>query len=93
MTHPKLFAPPHTPHEAAIAAERLLASPSLVVLTPGDRYAELLLDAVRESEAKGNLVFDAQIVALCREWGVRELLTEDRDFARFMGFASRPLSG
>jgi predicted nucleic acid-binding protein len=30
-------------------------------------------------------VFDAQIVALCREAGVTELLTEDRDFDRFSG--------
>jgi len=31
----------------------------------------------------GNLAFDAQIVALCRECRVRALLTEDRDFGRF----------
>jgi hypothetical protein len=91
LTHPRLFAPPHTPEEAAAAVERLLASPSLVVLSPGDRYLELLLAAVRGAATKGNLVFDAQIVALCREAGVRELLTEDRDFARFPGFATRAL--
>jgi predicted nucleic acid-binding protein len=28
-------------------------------------------------------VFDAQIVALCLEHGVRDILTEDRDFGRF----------
>ena len=31
------------------------------------------------------LVFDAQIVALCRESGVSRLVTEDRDFDRFKG--------
>lgn len=35
--------------------------------------------------------FDAQIVALCREVGVRALLTEDRDFARFTGFSTERL--
>jgi predicted nucleic acid-binding protein len=34
----------------------------------------------------GNLAFDAQIVAVCRESGVRALLTEDRDFSRFEDF-------
>jgi predicted nucleic acid-binding protein len=38
-----------------------------------------------KSAATGNLVHDAHIVALCIEHGVRELLTGDRDFARFTG--------
>jgi predicted nucleic acid-binding protein len=32
---------------------------------------------------QGDLAFDAQLVAVCREHGVVEILTEDRDFARF----------
>jgi predicted nucleic acid-binding protein len=32
---------------------------------------------------RGNLAFDAQIVASCIEHGVRELITADRDFSRF----------
>jgi predicted nucleic acid-binding protein len=36
-------------------------------------------------------VFDAQIVALCREAGVSALLTEDRDFARFSRFRATRL--
>lgn len=35
------------------------------------------------AEARGNLVFDAQIAAVCREHGVDRLLTRDRDFQRF----------
>jgi predicted nucleic acid-binding protein len=31
-------------------------------------------------------VFDAMIVAVCRETGVDELLTEDVDFRRFRAF-------
>ena len=38
---------------------------------------------MREVGAVGNLIFDAQIVALCREHGVSKLITEDRDFDRF----------
>ncbi|MGH7545144.1 MAG: PIN domain-containing protein, partial [Gemmatimonadota bacterium] len=62
------------------------ASPSLTLLSPGDRYWPLFREALREGRAAGNLAFDAQIVAVCRERGVRALLTEDRDFRRFAGF-------
>jgi predicted nucleic acid-binding protein len=48
----------------------------------------LFADACREAAALGNLAFDAQLVAVCREHGVTELLTEDRDFSRFPGFVS-----
>jgi len=42
-----------------------------------------LNDIVIQADARGNLVFDAQIVALCKEYGIRDLLSEDRDFTRF----------
>ncbi|MEN8150330.1 MAG: PIN domain-containing protein [Planctomycetota bacterium] len=41
----------------------------------------------------GNLVFDAQIAAVCLENGARTILTEDRDFARFRRLTVRPLGG
>lgn len=91
ITHPRLFHPPFSPAEACTSLARILASPSLSVLHPGPAYTELLLEAIQESQATGNLVFDAQLVALCRESGVVSLLTEDRDFARFQGFATATL--
>lgn len=91
VTHPRLFDPPFTAAEACLALERVLESPSLHLLAPGPSYPGLLLQAVRESDAVGNLAFDAQIVALCRESGASALLTEDRDFARFPGFPTRRL--
>ncbi len=90
VTHPKI-ANAHTADEACEAMERLLASRNVAVLEPGPRYPQLLADAVREADAVGNLVFDAQIVALCREAGVRILLTEDRDFDRFPAFPTERL--
>lgn len=92
LTHPRLFDPPHTTDEACEAVARMLGSPSLRILTPGERYPELLLAAIREARASGNLVMDAQIVAVCREAGASRLLTEDRDFARFTGFRTEALS-
>jgi toxin-antitoxin system PIN domain toxin len=90
-THPRVFDPPYTVSEIRSAIERLLASPSLMLLHPGERFTGLFLDALQESSATGNLVCDAQIVAVCREHGVTALLTEDRDFARFPGFATQSL--
>ena len=83
ITHPRLFDPPYTAEEACEALARLLASPSVVVLCPGSGYPALLAEAIRESDAIGNLVFDAQIAAVCRECGISRLVTEDRDFDRF----------
>ena len=83
ITHPRLFDPPYTAEEACEALTRLLASPSVVVLCPGSGYPALLAEAIRESDAIRNLVFDAQIAAVCRECGISRLVTEDRDFDRF----------
>ena len=91
ITHPRVFDPPFTAEEGCAAVERVLASPSVHLLVPGDRYWSLLAEAVRQARATGNLVFDAQIVALCREAGASPLLTEDRDFDRFSGFPTARL--
>ena len=93
ITHPRLFDPPYSAQEACEALARLLASPSVIVLCPGPDYPALLMEAVREANAIGNLVFDAQIVALCRENGISRLVTEDRDFDRFKGLSTEHLEG
>jgi len=58
-------------------------SPSVRVLVPGARYPQIFAACLRAGDARGNLAFDAQIAAVCLEQGARELLTLDRDFARF----------
>jgi toxin-antitoxin system PIN domain toxin len=90
-THPRLLAPPFSIDEACEALGRILAAPSVDIIVPGDRFWPLLTRAAGEGDASGNLVFDAQIVALCREAGVSVLLTEDRDFDRFPGFRTARL--
>ncbi|MDE0102852.1 MAG: PIN domain-containing protein [Bryobacterales bacterium] len=83
VTTQSLLNPPHLAEEACEAVARLLSFPSLTLLSLGRRYARLLLETVRDGGTVGNLVFDAQIVAVCWEHGVACLLTEDRDFERF----------
>ena len=70
----------------------LLASPSARLLVPGDRYLTILQQVLEQSAVRGNLVFDAQIAAVCLEHGATRLLTEDRDFTRFAGVEVVPLA-
>lgn len=38
---------------------------------------------IRESDARGNLIFDVQIAATCKSYGASTIVTNDRDFERF----------
>lgn len=83
VTHPRVLDPPSSVDEALAAVRSLVQSPSARVLSPGASWPALFEEAVREGNTRGNLAFDAQIVAVCREHGANRLLTRDRDFARF----------
>ena len=83
VSHDRLFDPPTPVLQALDSLESLLASPAVRLLTPGDHYLRLLRTLTEESGVRGNLIFDAQIAAVCLEHGASTLLTEDRDFARF----------
>ncbi len=91
VTHPKLFDPPSTIVEATETIGCLLESPSIILLNPGIQFWSILNEIVRESNVRGNLLYDAQIVAVCREYGIRDLLSEDRDFTRFTGIVLHKL--
>lgn len=82
-THPRVFHPPPQMMDAFAFVRRLLESPTLVLLSETSRHVETLEAVLTRSGVTGNLVHDAHIVALCLEHGVSELLTADRDFARF----------
>ena len=92
-THPRLFDPPSTLDQAREVLDRLAESPTLRLLHPGPRFLELFAECLREADARGNLAFDAQIAALCLEHGARDLLTVDRDFARFSRIRIASLDG
>lgn len=83
VSHPRLFDPPTPAAEAVQSIMALLESPSVRLLSPGSAYLTLLERLIASSNASGNLIFDAQIAAVCLEHGARTVLTEDRDFMRF----------
>jgi hypothetical protein len=89
VTHPRLYAPPSTTAQAIDQVEAWLESPSLALLSESALYWSELRAALERSRAIGGAVHDARIAALCREHGVRELLTADRDFNRFAGLTIR----
>jgi toxin-antitoxin system PIN domain toxin len=92
VSHDRVFDPPTPVTEAVAVIDALLASPSARLLMPGDRFLSILKATLKQSAVRGNLVFDGQIAALCREHGATTLLTEDRDFSRFEGLTITTLA-
>ena len=85
VTNPRVFRPP-TPLEGALdQIEIWLESPSLALLTESPTHWNTLRAVLLESAITGPRVHDARIIALCRQHGVRELWSADRDFSRFAG--------
>lgn len=82
VTHRRVLSPPSTLEQAVAFLDALAASPSYRVLLPEPEYWGDLREAAQVGRATGNLVFDAQIAALCARQGA-VLLTDDRDFGRF----------
>ncbi len=91
VTHRRVFNPPTPLEEALSAIDALLESPTVRLLMPGERYWTLLTDATSRAQTTGNLVFDAQIAAVCLEHGVEALVSEDRDFTRFQDLTVLPI--
>lgn len=83
VTHRRVFNPPSPLSHAIDFLDHLLSSPSCRILRPGAGFVDLLTSTARQADARGNLMFDAQIAALCREHGIAGILTNDRDFERF----------
>jgi len=83
VTHSRIFHPATDLETALTFLAQVLGSPSARLLLPGATFPTLFAEACRDGAVLGNLAFDAQLVAVCREHGVATILTEDRDFGRF----------
>jgi uncharacterized protein len=94
VTHPRIYAPP-TPLASAIdQVEAWFESPSLILLAETEEYWPELRSALEHGRVSGPIVHDARVAAICRDHGVRELWSADRDFSRFPSLTTRnPLVG
>ena len=91
VTHSRVLFPPSELSVAFDFLEQLLISPTARLLTPGPRFLPTFRAQACHAAAAGNLAFDAQIAAICVETGATELVTLDRDFARFDGLTLRTI--
>jgi toxin-antitoxin system PIN domain toxin len=88
VTNPGVFARPMGAAEAMAQVERWLAAPGAVVVEPTPRHATLLKGLLDQAGTAGNLTNDAHLAALVLENGA-EIVSYDRDFARFPGIRHR----
>jgi toxin-antitoxin system PIN domain toxin len=88
VTHPGIFKTRSDLQSATSFAEAVRNQPNAVVVAPGPRHWRLFLELCRAADARGSLIADAYLAALAIETG-SELITTDRDFARFAGLRWR----
>ena len=91
VTHLRVFSPASDLATALDFLDQLMESPSVRLLLPRETYPNTFRSVCESAEVRGNLAFDAQIAASCVEHGVNELVTADRDFARFPGIKAQLL--
>lgn len=83
-THPRVFRLPWSAGDAWSFVQAVLASPSLGVLVPTGRHAEVAAEVISEvPHLGGNIFHDAQTAILMREHGIGRVYTRDTDFHRF----------
>jgi toxin-antitoxin system PIN domain toxin len=83
VTNTRIYAPPSTLEEAFDQVEAWLASPSLVLIAESTTHWPTLRTVLATSRCTGPQVHDARVAAICRQHGVREIWSADRDFTRF----------
>jgi uncharacterized protein len=94
VTHPRIYAPPTPLDRALDQVDAWLESPTLAVLAESGAHWLALWGLLAEGRVAGPQIHDARVAALCRQHGVRELWSADRDFSRFAGLGvANPLLG
>jgi len=94
VTNPRVFVPPTSLERALAQVDIWLESPSLALLTESPTHWTTLRAILVQGVVTGPRIHDARTMALCRQHGVRELWSADRDFSRFAGVrVVNPLDG
>lgn len=85
VTHARICAPPTPADKALDKIDAWLESPGVVLLSESDSHWEQLRELLSAARVTGPMVHDARIAALCKQHGVAQLWSADRDFSRFAG--------
>lgn len=94
VTHTRIFSPPTPLRNAVDQVDAWFEAPGLVLLGETENYWTELRALLLAGRVLGPQVHDARIAGLCKDHGVSELWTIDRDFGRFPGVRVRnPLVG
>jgi toxin-antitoxin system PIN domain toxin len=86
VTHRRVFKTPTALADATAFVEALQSMPQAVIVEPGPRHWEIFTELCLDARATGDLIPDAYLAALALEAGC-EIVTTDRDFARFPGLS------
>jgi toxin-antitoxin system PIN domain toxin len=93
LTHRRVFAVPTPLVTALDQIAALRDADGVIRLSPGPRHWDIVDRLCRDSDARGNLVADAQHAALAVEHNA-VWMTLNHDFARFPGLRwAHPLTG
>ncbi len=92
VTNPNFFSVPTPLNVALDTINGLLRSPSVRLLQPSGKYWPIFNRIAHQANLSGNLVFDAQIVAVCLEHGFRAIVSDDRDMRWFEGIEAVPIA-
>lgn len=88
VTHPRIYRTP-TPPETAVAQLRALAAlENLTLIGEAEDHLNHLVPLAMAAKARGAMIHDARIAAICLSHGVAEFWSADRDFSRFPALRS-----
>jgi toxin-antitoxin system PIN domain toxin len=89
VTHPRIYRPATPTSDAILQVDYWMESPTLRLIGEDAAYWDHLKPILIGAKAAGPVVHDARIAAICRNAGVSEIWTADRDYARFPGILAR----
>ena len=88
-THPSIFSSPLSPGVASANIDSLLDRPNIRVVGEGDGFWDSYRRTTAQVAPRGNLVPDAQLVALMHQHGISVIWSRDRDLRKFDGITVR----
>jgi toxin-antitoxin system PIN domain toxin len=89
VTHPRIYRPPTPMSKAIEQVEFWMDSPSVRTIGELAGHWQELRKLLLSGRIAAGSVHDARVAAICREHGITELWSADRDFGRMSGIRVR----